>query len=58
MMYKSTNAKALKTANLADFDMGVSTKSRRDRLFMRYSPLVERYLISHNYETVNKVRKL
>ena len=24
---------------------------------MRYSPLVERYLITHNYETINNVRK-
>ena len=24
---------------------------------MRYSPLVERYLITHNYETINNVKK-
>lgn len=24
---------------------------------MRYSPLVERYLMAHNYETINNVRK-
>ena len=24
---------------------------------MRYSPLVERYLMTHNYETINNVRK-
>ena len=46
-----------KDASLADFEIGKSTKSRRERLFMRYSPLVERYLITHNYETINNVRK-
>ena len=44
-----------KDASLADFEIAKSTKSRRERLFMRYSPLVERYLITHNYETINKL---
>lgn len=46
-----------KEASLADYDISKNTKSRRERLFMRYSPLIERYLISHNYETINNVRK-
>lgn len=46
-----------KDASLADAEISKSTKSRRERLFMRYSPLVERYLITHNYETINNVRK-
>jgi hypothetical protein len=46
-----------KEGSLADFDMNKSTKSTRERLYMRYSPLVERYLITHNYETINNVKK-
>ena len=34
-----------------------NTKSRRDKMLMRYSPLIERYLITHRYETVNNVRE-
>ena len=33
------------------------TKSKRERVHMKYSPLVERYLISHKYETMNNVRE-
>ena len=32
-------------------------KTNRDRIHMKYSPLVERYLISHKYETMNNVRE-
>ena len=46
-----------KDASLADYEISKNTKSKRDRLLMRYSPLVERYLITHNYETINNVRK-
>ena len=46
-----------KPVSLADNDMNKNTKSKRERLFMRYSPLVERYLITHNYETINNVKK-
>ena len=46
-----------KEASLADYEISKNTKSRRERLLMRYSPLVERYLITHNYETINNVRK-
>lgn len=54
---ETTAAKKGKDASLADYEISKSTKSRRERLFMRYSPLVERYLITHNYETINNVRK-
>jgi len=46
-----------KNSSIADFDINKSTKSTRERLYMRYSPLVERYLITHNYETINNVKK-
>lgn len=32
-------------------------KSNRERIHMKYSPLVERYLITHKYETMNNVRE-
>ena len=46
-----------KDPSLGDNDMMKNTRTRREKLFMRYSPLVERYLITHNYETINNVRK-
>jgi hypothetical protein len=46
-----------KNSSIADFDINKNTKSMRERLYMRYSPLVERYLITHNYETINNVKK-
>lgn len=46
-----------KNSSIADFDINKNTKSTRERLYMRYSPLVERYLITHNYETINNVKK-
>lgn len=46
-----------KDPSLADNDINKNTKARRERFNMRYSPLVERYLITHNYETINNVRK-
>lgn len=54
---KPTGAKGGKDASIADFDANKPTKSTREHLFMRYSPLVERYLITHNYETINNVKK-
>jgi len=54
---ETITSKKGKDASLADCEISKSTKSRRERLFMRYSPLVERYLITHNYETINNVRK-
>ena len=53
----SSEQKKIKEASLADHEIGKSTKGRREILFMRYSPLVERYLITHNYETINNVTK-
>ena len=44
-----------KDPSLADYDINKKTKSRRQVKFMRYSPLVERYLLNHNYETINNV---
>lgn len=32
-------------------------KSKRERVHMKYSPLVERYLMTHKYETMNNVRE-
>lgn len=32
-------------------------QTNRERVHMKYSPLVERYLISHKYETMNNVRE-
>ena len=46
-----------KDPSLADDEISKNTQSGRQRLFMRYSPLVERYLITHNYETINNVKK-
>ena len=54
---KGTSGQSKKEVSLADYELSKNTKSRRDRLLMRYSPLVERYLIMHNYETINNVRK-
>ncbi len=33
------------------------TKSKREMIHMKYSPLVERYLKTHRYETMNNVRE-
>lgn len=46
--------------SLADMDKAKkknATKSKRERVHMKYSPLVERYLMSHKYETMNNVRE-
>lgn len=32
-------------------------QTNRERIHMKYSPLVERYLMSHKYETMNNVRE-
>lgn len=32
-------------------------QANRERIHMKYSPLVERYLMSHKYETMNNVRE-
>jgi hypothetical protein len=36
---------------------GEKKQANRERVLMKYSPLVERYLISHKYETMNNVRE-
>lgn len=44
--------------SLADIERKkVGPKVNRDRVHMKYSPLVERYLLSHKYETMNNVRE-
>lgn len=35
----------------------VVKKSNRERVMMKYSPLVQRYLLTHKYETMNNVRE-
>lgn len=55
---KANNAKDI--VSLADVEKSKkksSTKSKRERIHMKYSPLVERYLMSHKYETMNNVRE-
>lgn len=42
--------------SLADLQRRGLVKSKRQRVNMRYSPLVERYLLTHNYETMNNVK--
>ena len=41
---------------LADLRRKAPLKASRGRVNMRYSPLVERYLLTHKYETMNNVR--
>jgi len=41
---------------LADIRRKGPLKASRGRITMRYSPLVERYLLTHKYETMNNVR--
>lgn len=36
---------------------GTKKQANRERVLMKYSPLVERYLMSHKYETMNNVRE-
>ena len=44
-------------ADLETKKKGVMKKSNRERIHMKYSPLVERYLLTHKYETMNNVRE-
>ena len=41
--------------SLADIRRKGPLKAARSRINMRYSPLVERYLLTHKYETMNNV---
>lgn len=44
--------------SLADIKQSKNVrKTKRDMVRMRYSPLVERYLKAHNYETMSNVRE-
>ena len=44
--------------DLLELDGGkkLGVKAKREKLDMRYSPLVERYLKHQKYETINNVR--
>jgi len=42
--------------SLADLKKKGACKSKRLKVNMRYSPLIERYLMTHNYETMNNVK--
>ena len=42
--------------SLADLQRKGAIKSQRKKVTMKYSPLVERYLLTHKYETMNNVR--
>lgn len=56
---KKTNAQR-EDISLADVNKNkgkILKKSNRERIHMKYSPLVERYLITHKYETMNNVRE-
>ena len=42
--------------SLAEIDKKAPVKSKRQQECLRYSPLVERYLMTHKYETSNNVK--
>lgn len=53
-----TRNKDDKPLSLADVKRSKNTaKTKRDIVHMKYSPLVERYLKAHKYETMNNVRE-
>ena len=59
---KKANANQREQISLADVEADKKKgkpikKSNRERIIMKYSPLVERYLFSHKYETMNNVRE-
>lgn len=59
MIKKGPGAKK-EDISLADIDKKkgkIMKKSNRERIHMKYSPLVERYLLTHKYETMNNVRE-
>jgi len=47
----------LSLIDLNDAKRAGKKQTNRERIHMKYSPLVERYLISHKYETMNNVRE-
>jgi len=59
---KAYNANQKVEISLADVDSKKKNggkflqKSKRERVHMKYSPLVERYLMTHKYETMNNVK--
>lgn len=53
---KQNGKNAASEVTLADIRRKGPLKASRSRVTMRYSPLVERYLLTHKYETMNNVR--
>ena len=53
---KQNGKNAASEYSLADIRRKGPLKQGRGRVNMRYSPLVERYLLTHKYETMNNVR--
>lgn len=53
---KQNGKNAAQEVSLADIRRKGPLKAFRGRITMRYSPLVERYLLTHKYETMNNVR--
>ena len=47
----------MKETSLADVSSGHQSKGNRVEFKMRYSPLVERYLKAHKYESIENVRE-
>jgi hypothetical protein len=58
MVHAKTSKKDEKQLSLADVKTSSSAgRTRRDMVHMKYSPLVERYLKAHKYETMNNVQE-
>ena len=53
---KQNGKNAASEVSLADIRRKGPLKAARGKVTMRYSPLVERYLLTHKYETMNNVR--
>ena len=53
---KRNNLNKLDEISLADLSTKGNVKSKRQKITMKYSPLVDRYLFTHKYETMNNVR--
>ena len=56
MANKQNGKSAASEVSLADIRRKGPMKQARGKVTMRYSPLVERYLLTHKYETMNNVR--
>jgi hypothetical protein len=55
---KNDDSDKKKELSLADVRKKAKTgRTKRDAIRMKYSPLVERYLQAHKYETMNNVQE-